>query len=134
MSEFILHEDRFFDANPTVRNIARELYNDVKDLPIVSPHGHVEPKIFVDNKPFPNPTELFITPDHYVFRMFYSQGIKLEDLDIPQRDGKRLGTDPRKVWQIFGDNYYLFQVMSIFQARQFHFSNLDLKDLSIHQV
>ena len=108
MSEFILHEDRFFDANPTVRNIARELYNDVKDLPIVSPHGHVEPKIFVDNKPFPNPTELFITPDHYVFRMFYSQGIKLEDLDIPQRDGKRLGTDPRKVWQIFGDNYYLF--------------------------
>ncbi|MBI1932799.1 MAG: glucuronate isomerase [Ignavibacteriales bacterium] len=108
MSEFNLHEDRFFDANPMVRNIARELYNDVKDLPIVSPHGHVEPKIFVDNKPFPNPTELFITPDHYVFRMFYSQGIKLEDLDIPQRDGKRLGTDPRKVWQIFGDNYYLF--------------------------
>src|SRR5690606_33677677 len=65
-------------------------------------------KIFVENKPFPNPTELFITPDHYVFRMFYSQGIKLEDLDIPQKDGKRNGIDPRKVWQIFGDNYYLF--------------------------
>lgn len=108
MSEFNLHEDRFFDANPEIRNIARELYYDVKNLPIVSPHGHVEPKIFVENKPFPNPTELFIRPDHYVFRMFYSQGIKLEDLDIPQKDGKRNGIDPRKVWQIFGDNYYLF--------------------------
>ncbi|MBK7106036.1 MAG: glucuronate isomerase [Ignavibacteriae bacterium] len=108
MSEFILNEDRFFDANPAIRNIARELYFEVKDLPIVSPHGHVEPKIFVENKPFPNPTELFITPDHYVFRMLYSQGISLDELDIPQKDGTRLGKDPRKVWQIFAENYFLF--------------------------
>ncbi|MFZ1289968.1 MAG: glucuronate isomerase [Melioribacteraceae bacterium] len=108
MSEFILNEDRFFDANQSIRNIARELYQEVKNYPIVSPHGHVEPKIFVENKPFLNPTELFITPDHYVFRMLYSQGISLEELDIPQKDGTRIGKDPRKVWQIFADNYLLF--------------------------
>lgn len=108
MSEFILHEDRFFDSDPSIRNAARELYNESKTLPIVSPHGHVDPIIFVENKPFPNPTELFISPDHYVFRMLYSQGIKLEELNIPQRGGNTLSVDPKKVWQIFGDNYFLF--------------------------
>ena len=108
MSEFNLHEDRFFDSDPAIRNIAREIFEEIKDFPIISPHGHVDPKIFVENKPFPNPTELFITPDHYVFRMLYSQGISFEDLDIPQKDGKRLGKDPRKVWQLFAENYYLF--------------------------
>lgn len=108
MSEFILHEDRFFDPEPSVRNIARDLYNEVKNYPIVSPHGHVDPAIFVKNEAFPHPTELFIAPDHYVYRMLLSQGIMLEELDIPQRGNKREGVDPRKVWQIFGDNYYLF--------------------------
>ncbi len=108
MSDFILHEDRFFDSDPAIRNIAREIFDEIKDFPIISPHGHVDPKIFVENKSFPNPTELFIIPDHYVFRMLYSQGISFEDLDIPQKDGKRLGKDPRKVWQLFAENYYLF--------------------------
>jgi glucuronate isomerase len=108
MSDFNLHPDRFFDADSTVRKNARELYEGIKDLPIVCPHGHVDPNLFVENKPFPHPTELFIAPDHYVYRMLYSQGIDLEDLDIPQREGKRNGGDPRKIWQIFGDNYYLF--------------------------
>jgi glucuronate isomerase len=108
MNEFNLHEDRFFDSDPAIRNAARELYAEIKDYPIVSPHGHVDPKIFVENKPFPNPAELFISPDHYVFRMLYSQGISLEDLDIPKKGNKRLGIDPRKVWQVFADNYYLF--------------------------
>lgn len=108
MSEFILNEDRFFDPDPATRKIARDLYEGVKDLPIISPHGHVDPKIFVTNDPFPHPTELFLAPDHYLFRMLYSQGIPLESLDIPQKDGSRLGLDPKKVWQIFGENYYLF--------------------------
>lgn len=108
MNDFNLHPDRFFDSDVAIRNFARELYEGVKDLPIVCPHGHVDPKIFVENKPFPNPAELFIAPDHYVYRMLYSQGIKLEELDIPQLGGKRLGVDPRKVWQIFADNYHLF--------------------------
>jgi len=109
MSEFNLHDDRFFDADISVRNNARELYNEIKDCPIVCPHGHVDPQIFVDNNPFPDPTELFIIPDHYVFRMLYSQGISLDELGIPQKDGTRAETDPRKVWQIFANNYYLFR-------------------------
>lgn len=108
MNQFNLNEDRFFDPDPVVRKAARDIFEGTKDLPIVSPHGHVDPKIFVENKPFPNPTELFISPDHYVFRMLYSQGISLEELDIPKRDGTKIGTDPKKVWQIFADNYYLF--------------------------
>jgi glucuronate isomerase len=108
MAEFILSEDRFFDPNPTVRGYAREIYQTIKDLPIISPHGHVDPQIFVDNKPFPNPTQLFITPDHYVFRMLYSKGITLESLGIPTIDGSPVETDPRKIWKLFAENYFLF--------------------------
>lgn len=108
MNELILNEDRFFDSDPTIRKYARELFSEIEDFPIVCPHGHVDPKLFVDNEKFPNPAELFITPDHYVFRMLYSQGISLDGLDIPKKDGKRSNKDPRKVWQTFADNYYLF--------------------------
>jgi glucuronate isomerase len=108
MNEFELHEDRFFDPDPTIRSIARTLYEIARKYPIVSPHGHVDPRIFVENTPFPDPVELFITPDHYVFRMLYSHGISLEDLNIPDKDGKQPGREPREVWQLFGDNYYLF--------------------------
>lgn len=108
MSELKLNEDRFFDSDSAIRKAARELYEEIKNYPIVSPHGHVDPQIFVDNKKFPNPAELFISPDHYVYRMLYSQGQSLDDLNIAQHDGKRSAEDPRKVWQIFADNYYLF--------------------------
>lgn len=108
MNDFKLHEDRFFDPNIEIRKYAREIYNSIKDLPIISPHGHVDPQIFVDNEPFPNPTELFLIPDHYVFRMLYSQGIRLESLGIPTIDGSQVETDPRKSWQLFADHYYLF--------------------------
>ena len=106
--KLILDEDRFFDPNPAIRKIARELYNSVKDLPIISPHGHVDPKLFAENQSFPDPTELVLIPDHYVFRMLYSQGISLESLGIPTVDGSSIETDHRKIWQIFGDHYYLF--------------------------
>ncbi len=103
-----LNPDRFFDSDPAIRKIARELYEGVKDLPIVSPHGHVDPKIFAENAPFPSPTELILFPDHYIFRMLYSQGIPLEALGIPSRDGSAVETDHRKIWQLFGDHFYLF--------------------------
>ena len=104
----ILDEDRFFDPDPAIRRIARELYDAVKGLPLVSPHGHVDPAIFADNRPFRDPVELIIIPDHYVFRMLYSQGMSLESLGIRTRDGSPVETDHRKIWQIFGDHYYLF--------------------------
>ncbi len=99
---------RFFDPNEKVREIAYELYGKVKDLPIISPHGHVDPRMFAQNEPFPDPTELIIIPDHYVFRLLYSQGIPLESLGIPTLDGSAVETDHRKIWQIFADNFYLF--------------------------
>jgi glucuronate isomerase len=108
MARYSLHPDRFFDPDPATRNFAREIYGQIKDMPIISPHGHVDPKLFAENAPFPNPTELFITPDHYLFRMLYSQGVALEALGIPAADGSRSEKDPEKVWRIFAEHYYLF--------------------------
>ena len=82
-----LHADRLFPADPGLRDIARRLYATVRDLPIVSPHGHTDPQWFADDAPFADASALFITPDHYVFRMLYSQGVPLEELGIPRRDG-----------------------------------------------
>ena len=75
MQPLILDEDRFFDPEPTVRSIARELYEEVKNLPIVGPHGHVDPALLAENKPFPEPSQMIIVPDHYIFRMlFFARG------------------------------------------------------------
>ncbi len=112
----MLHPDRYFDPDPTIRSIARELYQSVANLPLVCPHGHVVPAILAENTPFPDPTQLIIVPDHYVFRMLYSQGVRLEELGIPQRadaapaaDAPVSETDSRKIWQLFGDRFYLFR-------------------------
>ena len=103
----ILHEDRLFPPEPTTRAIARRLYATVRNLPLVSPHGHTEARWFAENEAFPNPTSLFIVPDHYVFRMLYSQGIALEDLGIGQPE---LTPDQaRGIWQRFAASYYLFR-------------------------
>ncbi len=73
-----LHPDRLFPSDPATRDIARRLYATVKDLPIISPHGHTDPRWFAYDQPFANPAELLIVPDHYVFRMLYSQGVRLD--------------------------------------------------------
>lgn len=106
--KLILDENRFFDPDPAIRKTACELYDGIKDLPIISPHGHCEPAWFSENQPFPDPTELIIIPDHYVFRMLYSQGITLESLGIPRQDGTPVEANHRKIWQVFGENFYLF--------------------------
>jgi glucuronate isomerase len=104
-----LHPDRLFPSEPGTRSIARQLYQSVKDLPILSPHGHTDPAWFATDAPFANPSALFIEPDHYVFRMLYSQGVKLEELGIPDRDGRRGDVDPRDAWSKFAANYHLFR-------------------------
>lgn len=108
MESILLHEDRLFPADKATRNVARALYETVRDLPIISPHGHTDPRWFAQNQNFTNATELFITPDHYVFRMLYSQGIPLTSLGIPRWDGGETATDPKKIWQLFADHYYLY--------------------------
>ncbi|TMH60706.1 MAG: glucuronate isomerase, partial [Betaproteobacteria bacterium] len=75
-----LEADRLFSPEPGQRALARALYATVEDLPIVSPHGHTDPQWFADDEPFSDASSLLITPDHYVFRMLYSQGVRLEGL------------------------------------------------------
>ncbi len=104
----ILDENRLFPANGEARSVAARLYQTVRDLPLISPHGHTDPRWFAFNEPFPNPTALLIQPDHYIFRMLYSQGVSLESLGIPQLDGAEKA-DPQGVWRIFAKNYYLFR-------------------------
>jgi len=104
-----LHPDRLFPADPAIRDLARALYATVRDLPIVSPHGHTDPQWYADDAPFPDPAQLLITPDHYVFRMLYSQGIAMADLGIPRRDGGPVERDSRKIWRLFASHYHLFR-------------------------
>ena len=105
----VLHEDRLFDPDPAIRRAARSLYEETRELPLVCPHGHVEASLLAENEAFPEPTELIIIPDHYILRMLYSRGIAMEALGIPTCDGTRESRDPREIWQIFGEHYYLFR-------------------------
>jgi glucuronate isomerase len=114
-SAWQLDPDRFFDPDPAQRRVARELYAAAANLPLVCPHGHVDPRLFADeDAAFGTPADLLIIPDHYVFRLLYSQGIALESLGIlptPGREGAgaRAEQDHRKVWQTLADNFYLFR-------------------------
>lgn len=101
----ILHEDRLFPADPATRSIARRLYASIRDLPIISPHGHTDASWFARNEPFPDPTQLLILPDHYVYRMLYSQGVSMHELGIRQSNP----ANSRKIWRIFAEHYYLFR-------------------------
>src|SRR5512143_1288835 len=109
-AQALLDPDRFFNPDPAQRRMARELYDAIADLPIVCPHGHVDPTLLADeNATFGSPADLFIIPDHYVFRMLYSQGVPLEALGIPRCDGGPVEADHRKIWQTFAEHFYLFR-------------------------
>jgi glucuronate isomerase len=99
----VLHEDRLFPADPGVRSIARALYQTVRDLPIISPHGHTDPAWFANNEPFSNATDLLLAPDHYLYRMLYSQGVPLAALRV------RSNADPREAWRLFARHFHLFR-------------------------
>lgn len=105
------HEDRYFDSDPTVRRHARTLYDETRALPIISPHGHVDPAILANDCAFVDPTSLIITPDHYIIRMLYSQGVSLESLGVARIDGTSHAVErrPRKIWQRLADHWHLFR-------------------------
>jgi glucuronate isomerase len=105
----MLNDNRLFPADPAARSVAVKLYETVRDLPLVSPHGHTDPRWFAENGSFPDPATLLIQPDHYIFRMLYSQGVPLEALGIPEANGKTANVDPREVWRLFAKYYYLFR-------------------------
>jgi len=95
-----LNPDRYFDPDPSIRRVARALYEETRGLPIVSPHGHVDARILAENAPFPEPASLIVQPDHYILRLLYANGVPVEAL---------LKAEPRRVWQLFADHYYLFR-------------------------
>ncbi|MFC3168760.1 glucuronate isomerase [Paracoccus fontiphilus] len=105
----LLDEDRLFPLEGRARDLARALYDGIRDLPIVSPHGHTNPRWFAEDQPFPDPAQLFVTPDHYVFRMLCSQGIALTDLGVPRVDGGATETDGRTIWRLFARHYHLLR-------------------------
>jgi len=109
-TKWTLDPDRCFAPEPARRKLARQLYDAVKNLPLVCPHGHVSPALLGDpNASLGSPAELLIIPDHYVFRMLYSQGVRLEDLGVPSQDGSVVESDPRRIWQRFAEHFYLFR-------------------------
>ena len=103
------HEDKGFDPEPSVRRAARALYEETRELPIISPHGHVDPGLLARNEPFADPAALIVTPDHYILRLLYAHGVPLESLGVPARDRTVVEADPRAIWQRFAEHYYLFQ-------------------------
>lgn len=103
-----LHDDRLFPPDPAMRDVARRLYQSVRGLPIISPHGHTDPIWFAENAPFANATELLLAPDHYLYRMLYSQGIAMERLGVHSRSGAPR-TKPRDAWRLFAKNFHLFR-------------------------
>ncbi|MBZ6076628.1 glucuronate isomerase [Microvirga puerhi] len=105
----LIHPDRLFSAEPEARAIARCLYASVRDLPIISPHGHTDPRWYADDEAFPDPATLFVVPDHYIFRMLYSQGVRLEDLGIPERGNSQPERNARAIWRRFAEHYHLFR-------------------------
>lgn len=105
----LLHPDRLFPPDPDTRALARDLLARMASEPLVCPHGHTEPRWFAEDTPFPDPAQLFVTPDHYVFRMLCSQGVPLDALGVPRADGGPTETDGRRIWRLFAEHYHLFR-------------------------
>lgn len=105
----LLDPDRLFPLEERPRAVARELYASVRDLLIVSPHGHTDPRWLAQDEPFADPAQLFVIPDHYVFRMLCSQGVPLSDLGVPRADGGPTEVDPRAIWRRFAEHYHLLR-------------------------
>ena len=109
MTSLKLDADRALPFPTEQRSVAREIYGETKDLPLICMHGHVEPEVFADDMPFADPAQLLIVPDHYVFRMLASQGIEPARLGVPRLDGGPVETDSRKIWRTFCENWKLFR-------------------------
>jgi glucuronate isomerase len=105
-----LPDDRYFGPDPRQKEVAQRLYTQVANLPLICPHGHVDPRMFSDpDYSFGSPADLLIVPDHYVFRMLYSQGVPMEAMGIPRKDGGKVEKDHRKIWKTFADHFHLFR-------------------------
>src|SRR5437867_2167632 len=101
------HPDRLLPPDPGVRAIARRLYEAVRQLPVLSPHGHVDPRLLLDNEPFPDPASLFVTPDHYVTRLLHASGVQLEALGVGRGPLPEAGA--RQVWRLLCEHWDVYR-------------------------
>ncbi|MEV1332196.1 glucuronate isomerase [Micromonospora costi] len=101
--------DLLLPAEPGQRALARRLYALAAELPIISPHGHVDAALLAEDRPFPDPARLLIVPDHYLTRMLLSQGVPPAELGVPSRDGSPVETDGRRIWRRFAAHWHLFR-------------------------
>ena len=132
-----LHEDWLFPADPAAREIARRLYREVAELPIVSPHGHTDPSWFADNENFDNPSDLLIVPDHYLYRMLHSQGIPLPKLGLNGLGAEEPAApiaDSREVWRAFAAHYHLFRGTPSRLWLDYVFSNVFGLDVRLNET
>ncbi|HET9187130.1 MAG TPA: glucuronate isomerase [Acidothermaceae bacterium] len=122
MRELILDDDRIFPTEPAARAIARRIFTEIRDLPLISMHGHVEAAVLANDQPFTDPARLFVVPDHYVTRMLVSQGASLESLGVARRDGAPVETDPRAIWRMFcaGWRYFRGTPSRLWLTQQLH--------------
>ncbi|MCH7230442.1 glucuronate isomerase [Glycomyces sp. L485] len=105
----MLHPDRLFPSDERTRAIARDIHQRTADLPLVSPHGHVDPRLISEDEPFPDPARLFVVPDHYLTRMLYSQGATPDQLGVRSVKGEPSEVDGRTIWRRFAEHYHLFR-------------------------
>jgi len=101
--------DRLLATNENHLDLAREIYDQIENLPIISPHGHCDPNWFSENQRFPDPAQLFVVPDHYILRMLVSQGSTLSELGVNPIDSSNFEKNPKEIWRKFSENYYLFR-------------------------
>ena len=112
--------NRYFSSDPAQNSAAVALYDSVADLPLICPHGHVDPRLFADsNYQYGSPVDLLIIPDHYIFRMLYSQGISLDELGIPTQTSAPNASggdfnainavEHREIWRTVCANWRLFR-------------------------
>jgi glucuronate isomerase len=112
--DIMIQTERYLNGDPMLRAAAKTLYDSASHLPLVCPHGHVDPLLFSKGDyHFGNPVELLIQPDHYVLRILHSQGISYEQLGIPLKNGAQIEQDPRKIWQLFADHFFCYDATPI---------------------
>ena len=102
-----LHPDRLFPPEPGVRAIAHDLYETIQELPLICPHGHVDPRRLSSDEPFDDPASLLVTSDHYVTRLLHASGTPLEELGV---GGEPLSEESaRRIWRLLCANWDVYR-------------------------
>jgi glucuronate isomerase len=102
-----VHPDRLLPVDPGTRTIARNLYDRVRQLPLICPHGHVDPAVLLHNRPFPDPTTLLLAPDHYVTRLLHADGVELSALGVGR--GELSENASRQAWRLLCERWHIYQ-------------------------